>query len=431
MHHFVSTIVAISYQNELTPLLAKEDCEARRIVKNETQWEEGISKDKPREDTEEGPVDDEEETKDSDDDDDIEEESGNIEKESGNITTSKFFGGETYAQRRERNIAENKKLLDELKAKYPVRDPKKVEIKNKGCVSITTCVTIDTTNNHHLSQTASATNLINEDSAGSPALAALPVAPADVENLEIPSSTSHNSGEDRTVVSQIEIHSTNLPASPVLADPPITKEPVSARSPASSPPFMPADIESSETPSSNTGEDHTVVSQNVIDSTNLPVPPVLTDPPVTKEPDSYSSSHTFTSSNTEIETPCANSADQTSNSFKVMGEDGTNSESSPLSEKVDTDVVMQDMASSTGTQINEKSPLSEKVDTDVVMQDTDSSTGTQIDENLPSWLTQMILHLRQVSDRPAWQDLVSGFVEFENCGPPTGVSSCWMSMGTD
>lgn len=169
----------------------------------------------------------------------------------------------------------------------------------------------------------------------------------------------------------------------------------------------------------------------MIDSTNLPVPPVLTDPPVTKEPDSYSSSHTFTSSNTEIETPCANSADQTSNSFKVMGEDGTNSESSPLSEKVDTDVVMQDMASSTGTQINEKSPLSEKVDTDVVMQDTDSSTGTQIDENLPSWLTQMILHLRQVSDRPAWQDLVSGFVEFENCGPPTGVSSCWMSMGTD
>ena len=120
MHHFVSTIVAISYQNELSPLLAKEDCEARRIVKNETQCEEGISKDKPREDTEEGPVDDEDETMDSDDDDDIEEESGNIEKESGNITTSKFFGGETYAQRRERNIAENKKLLDELKAKYPV-----------------------------------------------------------------------------------------------------------------------------------------------------------------------------------------------------------------------------------------------------------------------------------------------------------------------
>ena len=155
---------------------------------------------------------------------------------------------------------------------------------------------------------------------------------------------------------------------------------------------------------SNTGEDYTNVSWNAIDSTNLPVPPVLTDPPIMMEPDSYSSSHTFTSSNTEIEIPCDNSADQTSNSFKVMGEDGTNSESSPLSKKVDTDIVMQDMA---------------------------SSTGTQIDENLPSWLTQMILYLRQVSDRPAWQYLVSRFVEFENCGPPTGVSSCWMSMGTD
>ena len=73
-------------------------------------------------------MDDEDESKDSDDDDDSEE-------ESGNITTSKFFGGETYAQRRERNIAENKKLLDQVKAKYPVREPKKAETrKNKGCV---------------------------------------------------------------------------------------------------------------------------------------------------------------------------------------------------------------------------------------------------------------------------------------------------------
>ena len=75
MHHFVSTIVAFPYQNELTPLLAKEDCEARRIVKNETQCEEGVGKDKPREETEEGPVDDEDdESKDSDDDDNSEEE---------------------------------------------------------------------------------------------------------------------------------------------------------------------------------------------------------------------------------------------------------------------------------------------------------------------------------------------------------------------
>ena len=95
---------------------------------------------------------------------------------------------------------------------------------------------------------------------------------------------------------------------------------------------------------------------------------------------------------------------------------------------------MQDMAASTGNKNDENlqsSPLSESVDTNVVMQDMAPSTGTKNNENLPSWLTQMIVYLRQVSDSLVWQDLVSSFVEFENFGPLLGVSSCWMSMGTD
>ena len=117
--------------NELTRFQAKEDCEARRIVKDEIQSKAGVGQSKPKEDSEEGLADGgdaSDESNDSDDD-------NNSEEEENRNITSKIWGGETYAQRRERNIAENKKLLDQVKAKYPVREPKKAETrKNKGCV---------------------------------------------------------------------------------------------------------------------------------------------------------------------------------------------------------------------------------------------------------------------------------------------------------
>lgn len=46
----------------------------------------------------------------------------------------------------------------------------------------------------------------------------------------------------------------------------------------------------------------------------------------------------------------------------------------------------------------------------------------QDDENLPLWLASMIVYLRKVSDDVAWQNLVTGFVDFEKRGPPSGVS---------
>lgn len=44
------------------------------------------------------------------------------------------------------------------------------------------------------------------------------------------------------------------------------------------------------------------------------------------------------------------------------------------------------------------------------------------DEDLPPWLAQTIVYLRQVSVDRAWQDLVTEFVEFEKAGPPIGVT---------
>lgn len=131
--HSVSTLIAISYQNELTPSLAKDDCAARKIVKNETQYEAEVGLAKPKEDSEEGLVDGEEdEGKDSDDDNNCHGDSDDEGRNNSNTSTP-ILGGETYAQRRERNIAENKKLLDEVKAKYPVREPKEARTrKNKG-----------------------------------------------------------------------------------------------------------------------------------------------------------------------------------------------------------------------------------------------------------------------------------------------------------
>lgn len=107
-------------------MLAKEDCDALRIVKTETQCEAEIGQPKSKEDSKEGWVDGEDDVGKDSDDEESEGSSGGI----NNLNTSTpTWKGETYAQRRERNIAENKKLLEELKAKYPVCDTK-----NKGCV---------------------------------------------------------------------------------------------------------------------------------------------------------------------------------------------------------------------------------------------------------------------------------------------------------
>ena len=106
----------------------------------------------------------------------------------------------------------------------------------------------------------------------------------------------------------------------------------------------------------------------------------------------------------------------------------------PCEQSIDSSYHMSTSSKVTGedcTTNSETSPLAEGVDIDVVMQDTTSSSGTQNNKNFPEWITQMIVYLRRVSDAPAWHDLVSGFIEFENCGPPSGVSSCWMLMGTD
>ena len=102
MCRFVSTLVATSYQNELTGfLLAKEDCAARSLLKRETQDESGEA------DNLKG---DEDSDPDSDDDKDIEE-------RGKKASTAKIAneGISEYAQRREKNIAELKQILEGLK----------------------------------------------------------------------------------------------------------------------------------------------------------------------------------------------------------------------------------------------------------------------------------------------------------------------------
>ena len=68
---------------------------------------------------------------------------------------------------------------------------------------------------------------------------------------------------------------------------------------------------------------------------------------------------------------------------------------------------------------------------DVVMEDAMSSSSppkleTRNDEDLPGWLAQMIVYLRGVSEEAAWQNLVTGFINFKKCGPPAGVSSFFL-----
>jgi hypothetical protein len=145
MRHSVSTHVAFSNQYKLTAWLAEKECAARRIVKKEIQGEdevgqfteEGLDDEggigQPNE-CEGGPVDGgNDKDKDSDDDDEGED-SDEDSDEGRKDSSTAVFGGETYAQRRERNIVENRRLLDEVKAKYPIREEKKVE--NERCVNV-------------------------------------------------------------------------------------------------------------------------------------------------------------------------------------------------------------------------------------------------------------------------------------------------------
>jgi hypothetical protein len=152
-HHSVSALVAISNQNELTTLIAQEDCAASRIVKDETQGEAEVGRIKkyvnedladetevgqPKECSKEGPVDGEnDEGKDSDDDDSSDSEDNG--DEGRNKASTKKIGGETYAQGRERNIMENKKLLEELNVKSLVQDLKEgLTTTKKRCVFFVT-----------------------------------------------------------------------------------------------------------------------------------------------------------------------------------------------------------------------------------------------------------------------------------------------------
>ena len=43
------------------------------------------------------------------------------------------------------------------------------------------------------------------------------------------------------------------------------------------------------------------------------------------------------------------------------------------------------------------------------------------DMDIPIWLGRMIQYLRDVSDHPAWQNVVTDLVSFEKCGTANGV----------
>ena len=128
MRHSVSTLVATSHQNELTTFLAQEDCSARSLVKGETQDEaEDVQAKKFGE---EGLADGESDEEKNLDDDNSEERGS---KNKASAKSVKKKGISEYAQRREKNIAENKKLLEELNAKYPMPEIKK-KARTQRCV---------------------------------------------------------------------------------------------------------------------------------------------------------------------------------------------------------------------------------------------------------------------------------------------------------
>lgn len=64
---------------------------------------------------------------------------------------------------------------------------------------------------------------------------------------------------------------------------------------------------------------------------------------------------------------------------------------------------------------------------DIIMEDATSTPSAlpepQSDNDLLAWLALTIPYLRGVSEDAAWQDLVTGFVDFEKRGPPHGVGS--------
>jgi hypothetical protein len=127
MRHSVSTLVATSYRNKLTEFLAEEDRAARSLVKCEPQDESENVELKGS--TEEDLVDEDE---DSDDDNYIEE-GGN------NVSTAKSAnkGISEYAQRREKNIAELKTIIERVKAKYPMPEITKAQGRGKKRCVIT------------------------------------------------------------------------------------------------------------------------------------------------------------------------------------------------------------------------------------------------------------------------------------------------------
>ena len=115
MRHSVSTFVVTSYQKELTPFVAQEDCTARSLVKGETQDESENLNVGLKESSEEAVVEkDDEESDEESDDDNVNE---NI---NSSMAKSANKGVSDYYQRREKNIAELKKILGEVKAKHPM-----------------------------------------------------------------------------------------------------------------------------------------------------------------------------------------------------------------------------------------------------------------------------------------------------------------------
>ena len=64
---------------------------------------------------------------------------------------------------------------------------------------------------------------------------------------------------------------------------------------------------------------------------------------------------------------------------------------------------------------------------DIVMEDATSTPSAllepQSNNDLPAWLALTIPYLRGVSEDAAWQDLVTGFVDFKKRRPPHGVGS--------
>ena len=235
----------------------------------------------------------------------------------------------------------------------------------------------------------------------------------------------------------------DLPANPTLTALPILKEPesLSVTDNHSSSPAYFNNAETTRDLVTNSTSDTSTSSASVQSSSGTDIINSETCCELAADSTTHTSSSTSFSIGKDFTTPelADDSTIHTSTSFSVSGEDyTTKSHTSPASvaiaESLDTEVAMQDAASPTSgedcTTKSHTSPASvaiaESLDTDVAMQDT-----AQNNENLPTWLRQMMVYLRGVSEAPAWHDLVSGFVEFEKCGPPHGVSSCLLLFGTD